>query len=105
MGHPMSHSTHWGFSAPPTAFGSCSPFVPPPLSLYGFAFGWRQSLAAGDGQVRIATTVSKFGKRVGAFSTALSVNVAAIAEQLLGVGQSRVGNKEESVSPVRGANG
>lgn len=37
----MSHSTHGGFNGPPTTFGSCSPFVPPPLSAYDFAFGYR----------------------------------------------------------------
>jgi hypothetical protein len=40
-GNPISHSTHVGFSGPPTAFGSWSPFFPPPRSAYGFRFGYR----------------------------------------------------------------
>ena len=49
MGHPISHSTHSGFSAPPTAFGNCSPLVPPPRSEYVCLFGCLQSRAAGVG--------------------------------------------------------
>ena len=59
-GKPISQATHVGFSCPPAAADS-----------------------------RIVTTVSRFGNRVCAFSTASGVISAAIAEHVRGVGHRR----------------
>lgn len=42
-GNPMSHSTHVGFSGPPTVFGSWSPLEGGRLARLGPSglFGWR----------------------------------------------------------------
>ena len=122
----MSHSTHAGFNVPPICSESGRLFLACVASLafpdfqsravgvakrlLGEVFPlttWIRSPlpprsamdAVGVGHIRMATTVSKFGKRYGAFATASGVIFAAIAEHDRGVGDD-----PNPVPAVRGAN-
>jgi hypothetical protein len=80
-GHPISHSTHIGFNFPPTLLANVGSFLNASLgALVSLAL-----CAVGAGNILCPTIVSKFGLRF-SFHADSGVIVAAIAEQLRGVG-------------------